>query len=118
MIFQIQTARSPAVETSDRSLSRPLLQRRCRCGSTTASLTAECAERRKKKLALESNLPINEPDDALEQEADRVAEQVLSRPAHSRGDPAKDHRKIRSQSERAPHPAFRAGNGRDGDRDR
>ena len=59
-----------------------LLQRKCACGSPTTSLTGECAECKSKKR-LQTKLTIGASNDPLEQEADRVAEQVLAAPAHS-----------------------------------
>ncbi|MEO8718839.1 MAG: DUF4157 domain-containing protein, partial [Burkholderiales bacterium] len=59
-----------------------LLQRKCACGSPTSSLTGECAECKCKKL-LQTKLTIGASNDPLEQEADRVADQVLAASAHS-----------------------------------
>ena len=64
---------------SDRGL---LLQRKCACGSPASSLTGECAEC-KSTMRLQAKLAIGASKDPLEQEADRVAEQVLAKPAHS-----------------------------------
>jgi len=58
------------------------LQRKCACDAGASSLTGECAECNEKKLGLQTKLRINEPGDVYEQEADRVAEQVLAKPAH------------------------------------
>jgi hypothetical protein len=58
-----------------------LLQRKCACGSPTSSLTGECAECKSKKL-LQTKLTIGASNDPLEQEADRVADQVLAAPAN------------------------------------
>ena len=70
--------RSAATSTviSGRSL---LLQRKCACGGSSG-LTANCSQCEKKKLVgqpLQTKLRINEPGDEYEQEADRVAEQVM-----------------------------------------
>jgi len=59
-----------------------LLQRKCACGSPTASLTGECAECKNKKR-LQTKLTIGASNDPLEHEADRVADQVLAAPSHS-----------------------------------
>jgi hypothetical protein len=60
-----------------------VLQRKCACGVGASGLTGECAEcSRKKMVGLQTKLRVNEPADAYEQEADRVAEQVLAQPAH------------------------------------
>lgn len=58
-----------------------LLQRKCACGSPTSSLTGECAECKSKKF-LQTKLTIGASNDPLEQEADRVADQVLAAPAN------------------------------------
>jgi hypothetical protein len=56
-----------------------LLQRKCACGeSALSSLSGECAECSKKKL--QRKLSIGASNDPLEQEADRVADQVLAAP--------------------------------------
>jgi hypothetical protein len=59
-----------------------LLQRKCACGTHTMA-GAECAECSKKnQLGLQTKLKINEPGDIYEREADRIADQVMSTPAH------------------------------------
>ncbi len=58
-----------------------LLQRKCACGAPTASLTGECAECKNRKR-LQTKLTIGTSNDPLEQEADRVAEQVLAAPSN------------------------------------
>ena len=58
-----------------------LLQRKCACGAPTASLTGECAECKSGKR-LQTNLVIGASNDPLEQEADRVADQVLAAQAN------------------------------------
>ncbi len=77
---QNTAAKSPPV----RNLSHPglLLQRKCACGgSASSSLTGECEEC--KKTHLQKKLSIGANNDPLEQEADRVADQVLASPVHS-----------------------------------
>ncbi len=59
-----------------------LLQHKCACGTSTSSLTGECAECRSNKW-LQAKLAIGASNDPLELEADRVADQVLAVPAHS-----------------------------------
>src|SRR6266540_6807066 len=60
-----------------------LLQRKCACGAGTSNLIGECEACSKKKTAgLQTKLRINEPGDAYEQEAERVAAEVLAKPAH------------------------------------
>lgn len=58
-----------------------LLQRKCACGSPTSSLTGECAECKSRKC-LQTKLAIGASNDPLEQEADRVADQVLAAPSN------------------------------------
>lgn len=54
------------------------LQRQCLCGNHTRA-GGECAECSKKKsFGLQTKLTVNEPGDIYEQEADRVADQVLA----------------------------------------
>jgi hypothetical protein len=60
-------------------VSGALLQRKCACGGSSG-LTGSCSECEQKKmlgLPLQTKLRINEPGDAYEQEADRMAEQVM-----------------------------------------
>lgn len=64
-----------------------LLQRKCACGAPTASLTGECAECKSKKR-LQTKLAIGASHDPLEQEADRVADQVLAAPKNQALSPA------------------------------
>jgi hypothetical protein len=60
-----------------------MLQRRCVCGGSSG-LAGSCSECEKKKLVggqpLQTQLAINEPGDRYEQEADRIADQVLATP--------------------------------------
>ena len=72
--LQSQTTR--AVPSNSNSL---LVQRKCACGGSSG-LTGSCSGCEKKKLLgqpLQTKLRVNEPGDAYEQEADRVAEQVM-----------------------------------------
>jgi Domain of unknown function (DUF4157) len=55
-----------------------LLQRKCACGGIPGP-SGECEECKRKRLALQPKLAINEPNDRYEQEADRVAEAVVGR---------------------------------------
>ncbi|MEK7810855.1 MAG: DUF4157 domain-containing protein [Pseudomonadota bacterium] len=59
---------------------RSLMQRKCVCGNSTMA-GEECEECSKKKL--QRKLSISASNDPLEQEADRVADQVLAAPARS-----------------------------------
>ena len=61
--------------------TRRLIQRKCSCGGSSGP-SGECAECRKKRLAgkaslLQPKLTVNQPGDRYEQEADRVANQVM-----------------------------------------
>lgn len=62
-------------------VSRGVLQRKCACGTHTMG-EGHCAECQKKNMGvggrlLQTKLAISEPGDQYEQEADRVAEQVM-----------------------------------------
>ena len=59
-----------------------LLQRQCVCGNHTMA-GGECTDCAKNKNGLQRKLTIGASHDPLEQEADRVAEQVMAAPAHS-----------------------------------
>lgn len=75
LAFQIQNA----------SLTLPrqgILQRKCACGSHT-SMGGECKECAAKKEMVQRKLTIGASNDPLEQEADRVADQVMSTPLNS-----------------------------------
>lgn len=64
-------------------VSSGVLQRKCACGNHTIA-GGECAECDKKKgLSLQTKLKVNEPGDIYEQEADRIAGQVMATPVHS-----------------------------------
>ena len=53
-------------------------QRKCACGGV-ADASGECEEcRNKRRLGLQTKLKVNEPGDIYEQEADRVADQVVA----------------------------------------
>lgn len=58
------------------------MQRKCACGSAKSLLTGECVEC-KGETRLQAKLSIGASNDPLEQEADRIAAQVLTAPAHS-----------------------------------
>lgn len=85
----MNTSAAPLQNTADTSppvsnLSRPglLLQRKCACGgSASSSLTGECENC--KKTRLQKKLSIGASNDPLEQEADRVAAQVMAAPANT-----------------------------------
>ena len=72
---QTQTAKPQAVSNSKHA--GLLLQRKCACGSPTSSLTGACPECASMKR-LQTKLSIGASNDPLEQEADRVADQLMS----------------------------------------
>jgi uncharacterized protein DUF4157 len=60
-----------------------VLQRKCACGNQTMA-GGECEEcGKKERLGLQTKLTVNEPSDIYEQEADRIADQVMAMPAHT-----------------------------------
>ncbi len=59
-----------------------ILQRKCACGSHT-STGGQCEECAAKREVLQRKLAIGASNDPLEQEADRVADQVMSTPLNS-----------------------------------
>jgi hypothetical protein len=71
-----KTAAKPVTSANSRHAGL-LLQRKCACGSPTSSLSGECAECGSKKL-IQKKLAIGASNDPLEQEADRVADQVMA----------------------------------------
>ena len=72
----------PAPSVPLRSSQGGILQRKCACGGT-AGMWGECAECSKKtRLGLQTKLRVNEAGDVYEQEADRIADQVMATPAH------------------------------------
>jgi Domain of unknown function (DUF4157) len=59
-----------------------ILQRKCACGGA-AGMSGKCEECGKKtRLGLQTKLKVSEPGDIYEQEADRIADQVMAAPAH------------------------------------
>jgi Domain of unknown function (DUF4157) len=74
---------SPIVHSAPlRPSQSGILRRKCACGGA-ADMSGECEEcAKKERLRLQTKLKINEPGDIYEQEADRVAAQVLATPAH------------------------------------
>lgn len=68
--------------TSNATTSAMVLQGKCACGGS-AGLSGECEGCKTKKLLgkpLQKKLAISEPGDAYEQEADRIADQVMAVP--------------------------------------
>lgn len=77
MGIRIQTSN----EASSFTPARPLvLQRKCACGGTPGP-SGECESCR--KIRLQRKLAIGAANDPLEQEADRIADEVLAAPPHS-----------------------------------
>jgi len=75
MQLQAQVKPGSASTSGFTSVRTGLLQRKC-AGD-------ECAERQKKKrLGLQTKLMVNDPGDIYEQEADRIADQVMAAPVH------------------------------------
>jgi hypothetical protein len=81
--FQPQTVSLPTAPSVSFSSNRGgMLQRKCACGGSV-SMSGECEEcSKKKRVGLQTKLKVNEPGDIYEQEADRVADQVMATPAH------------------------------------
>ncbi|RFC37560.1 MAG: protein of unknown function (DUF4157) [Candidatus Nitrotoga sp. LAW] len=78
--LQNSAVKSPPVSKSP--YAGLLLQRKCACGgSASSSLSGECGECNKKRL--QKKLSIGASNDPLEQEADRIADQVLAAPANT-----------------------------------
>ncbi len=85
MSVQMNTQMQVLTETTSSPLSlKPastgFLQHKCTCGNNTVT-GGECAECGKNKSGLQRKLAIGASNDPLEQEADRVADQVLKAPA-------------------------------------
>src|SRR5262245_64688799 len=73
-------AKPKSVEPSRGSQSG-ILQRKCACGGATGILGGCEACGKKRPPGLQTKLRINEPGDIYEQEADRIANQVMAAPA-------------------------------------
>ncbi len=68
------------LDVSTFASSNHRLQRKCACGGA-AGPSGECEEcNKKKRLDLQTKLKVNEPGDIYEQEADRIADQVMAMP--------------------------------------
>ncbi len=79
-------SKTATLDTTSHAANRPssghLLQRACACG-VAAGLSGECEECKTKKLLgkpLQTKLAVSQPGDEFEQEANRVAMQVLKMP--------------------------------------
>jgi enamine deaminase RidA (YjgF/YER057c/UK114 family) len=75
-MLEVQKGRSPSMNPTQGGV----LQRKCSCGngSGTGGTCTEC--QKKQGQSLQTKLRISEPGDRYEQEADRVAEQVMRMP--------------------------------------
>jgi hypothetical protein len=83
MSAALHTGKAASSASGYRPVVSPLLQRKCACGGGSSGLTGSCSECEKKRLhgqPLQTKLRINDPGDQYEQEADRVAEQVMRMP--------------------------------------
>jgi len=82
MSTRTQTQAKAAPKPAFTPVQGGLLQRKCACGRT-AGLIGECAEcSKKKRFSLQTKLKVNKLGDSYEQEADRIADQILVTPAH------------------------------------
>jgi hypothetical protein len=86
MATQLQTESKTPISKAFTPAPAGILQRKCACGSH-AMVGGECAECAKKKDMLQRKLTIGASSDPLEQEADRVADQVMSMPLNSKVNP-------------------------------
>jgi len=80
-------------------IPRGVLQRKCGCGNHTVA-GGQCTECAKKKSALQPKLAVGPGNDSYEQEADRIADQVLAAPAHgpASAEPTRIQRYTRPES--------------------
>ncbi len=60
-----------------------MLQRKCGCGSQGGKCACRKSDERTKFRGLQTKIAVSEASDKFEQEADRVAEQVLAAPVHA-----------------------------------
>lgn len=80
MSAQIQTQAKAQTKSGFTPVSTSLLQRKCACGNHT--MGGQCAVcGKQKRLGLQAKLKISEPGDSYEQEADRIAAQLMATPA-------------------------------------
>lgn len=78
----LQNIAAKSLIMSESSHAGLLIQRKCTCGnSASSSFSGVCGECN--KIHLQKKLSIGASNDLLEQEADRVADQVLATPSHS-----------------------------------
>ena len=86
MAFALATRAKDAKAVSRTAMARPnsaaggFLQRKCACGNHMIA-GSECEECSKtKSFALQTRLKVNEPGDIYEQEADLIADRVMTTP--------------------------------------
>src|SRR5438309_8623729 len=83
--MQLQVKAAPSQILPFTPVRTKLLQRKCACGGSPG-VDGECAECRENRLQtdvspnIQTKLPVNQPGDIHEHEADRVAEQVMRMP--------------------------------------
>ncbi len=83
MASQSQTQNKIPIGKAFSPVQAGLLQRKCACGNH-AMAGSECEECAKKKAGVQRKLAIGASNDSLEQEADRVADQVMAVPLNSK----------------------------------
>jgi hypothetical protein len=71
---QVSKSKTPSQPTT--TTASGLLQRKCACGNHTIA-GGECENCKKKRSGLQTKLSVGEPGDSYEQEADRIAAEVL-----------------------------------------
>jgi hypothetical protein len=79
-----KTATAQQTQTTDHfshAKGQVMLQRKCACGNHTIA-GDECADCAQKKMGLQRKLTIGASNDPMEQEADRIADQVMATPGH------------------------------------
>jgi hypothetical protein len=89
-VAQSPTAKSVDAAGFQSTNANGLLQRKCACGGN-AGLVGQCEECRRKRLAgptLQAKLRVNRPEDQFEQEAERMADQVMRMPESAEADTA------------------------------
>lgn len=82
----------PVVAVKPAAAVRQTLQRKYACGANASALTGECGDcGRKRVLGVQTKLAVSGPGDAAEQDADRMADEVMRMPSsRSAGDAAQD----------------------------
>lgn len=86
MATQLQTENKVPMSRAFTPMPSRLLQRKCACGNHSMA-GGECAECAKKKGMLQRKLTIGASNDPLEQEANRVADEIMSMPLNSKVNP-------------------------------